>query len=189
MSGSKKTSPLEALRSKVQNAGSKCAMEWLKKNMPASGTTASVSMSVSMSMSASVSSSPSLSESIMKISKGLENEKKRIDLGQQVGIGKIALGSVRLFRGTIAALCLDPDAVNADIYDGGVKVNQADITTLKDLVKAALLTLVDANKRGADYLNYSQTVSKKLYACPEAEKLITDFKAAIGPCKDETECT
>lgn len=74
----------------------------------------------------------------------MRNIEKKAEGLIKKAIADLGLMSLRLFRGTMCALCMDPDAVLATIWDGGVLVKDSDVTAIKDKVKKNLLDSIDA---------------------------------------------
>lgn len=66
-------------------------------------------------------------------------------------LAELGLFSLRLFRGTTCALCLDPSNVLTTIWDGGVLVKDSDVTEIKKKVSKSLNQTIQGNVEKAKY--------------------------------------
>lgn len=103
-------------------------MDYLAKHPELNTTSASASISVS-GTSASV--SIQIPSSIQKALKAMDNLDKKGKALLKKGAAEFGLMSLRLFRGTMCALCMDPDAVISTIWDGSaVLVKDTDVNEI-----------------------------------------------------------
>lgn len=107
----------------------------------------------------------------------------------KLGLGEIVIIVARIIRGSLCALCVDPDG-QSKIYDTVAKkyiLNDADVKQQVEKI-AALLEKISTN--GGDcvkLLEFSYDKLKELGECPAAETIFTAAKAEQKICTGE-EC-
>lgn len=176
----------DKLKDQLKGVVLQCTTDYIKNHpeLLKSATSASVSMSMSMSMS-----SISITDSQVKIGKALAATQTKARNILKKAMAELGLASLRLFRGTQCALCMDPDAPIEGIWkNGAAQVKDSDVTEIKSKVKKQLLDSLEGSKLSivlakADYL----AVLTRL-ECKAGIDMINNFKPEDTLCKDDASC-
>lgn len=75
----------------------------------------------------------------------------------------------------MCALCMDPDAVLATIWDNGVLVKEADVTAIKEKVKKNLVDSVEGAKEKHKVVKLKNRKTLELLECSNLIKKIDDY--------------
>lgn len=180
--GPKKNFKADALEGEITTGLMKCMADYIKKHPELNQTTsASASVSVSMSMQ--------IPSSMLKAQKALKNVEKKAEGLIKKGIAEMGLMSLRLFRGTMCALCMDPDAPLTSIWDGGVLVKDSDVTAIKEKVKKNLADSITAAQDKNKVLKIKQKATLTLLECNDVIKKIDDYKPQDLICPSDADCS
>lgn len=154
-----------------------------------SGSLSSGSLSgSSMSSSASSTGRP---ESTQKLLDKAEKAGKKAEAKSKKALGDAALTIAQQLRGTLCAICGDPD-VKSKIFDPSTKtwvVNQGAMDDYITKIQKALNDTAANGKECLDFVQYNQKrYEKVLGSCEKAATVINDYKAKLQPCATDAEC-